>query len=500
MAPFAFDPLDEEQKKKAEAEQAAAGGAAPAMTGGGSTFSGGGSGAAMPSGDKGAARQGSGFVGLDKYMAANKGNDFGGQVTGKVQGSVNAAKGTLGQGASEFANASNQGTTRWGDVGNEAKGLIDSAGDQTTKENASRIQGLESAKYQGPDSFAGSAFGTQAGGAVQKATQQANALQSEGGRFALLDQYYGRPNYNSGQKSLDNLLVQNAPGVAARSQSIGGQAKTLAANAGQTGQDMNNLATANRAATDDTAKQTRDYLGNAVTGFQSGLDNRYKDFQNQAGAYNKSLYDDASDDVLGDDASKAFGVNYGTPLFDTKLSNYIQENPQGTKNEFATDADYAKYLALSQLSGEDPTYLQAGDRAKAGTAASGQNTVDQARLKGDLATKKAAAVNALQSGSPETAALMSDSAKAQIRDAYNLVAGGQWGKPSGGVPSSEDTADSAAFLLNRLGGPGADTSHMDAKQKQAYSALMNALEGGWSRQLGSTLTGTGLVKKHVASG
>ena len=388
MAPYSFDLLDQEQKKKQQEGQDDGMGA-PAMTGGGSTFGSGQPTQSQPGSEKGTNQQGSGFVGLDKYMTANKGSGFGNQFTGKVQGTVEAGKNALNQGAEGFTQASNQGTTRWNDVGDTVKGIVDNAGDNTAQDQVSQYQGYANAKYQGPQNFLGSAYGTQAQSAVNKASQEANAFQTEGGRFALLDQYYGRPKYNSGEKALDNLLVQNTPGVQARAQSIGNQSKQLAASGVQKTQDLDNLATSNAAATQDTAKQTRDYLGNAVTGFQSDLQKRYQDYTAGNDAYNQARRSDLSDDALDEETLNLLGLSEGSNLYDLNLSNYLQENPQGTVGEFASDQDYARYLALQQLAGEDPTLLSSEDRANAGKATGkGRLSADKDRIVSDAAARK----------------------------------------------------------------------------------------------------------------
>ncbi len=382
--PYSFDPLDEEQKKKAQEQQ---GGAAPSMTGGGQTF-GAGSGGGLsqgPQADKGAQTQGSGFVGLDKYMAANRGNNFGNQVTGKVQGDVDQAKQGLASGTQAFTDASNQGTTRWNDVQGDVKNIVDNAGSGTSADDVSKYQGLAGAKYQGPESFLGSAYGTAAQGKVQKAAQAGQALQSEGGRFALLDNYFGRPNYSMGEKSLDNLLVQNAPGVAAKSQLIGGETKKLSRDAGQTEQSLNNLAASNRQATQDTAKNTKDYLGNANAGFQKDLDQRYQQYKSDTDASNAAMRSDLADNAWDQKTMAAFGVTPGTALWGVNAGSYLQDNPKASLGQFASDQDYAKYLAMEQLAGEDPSYLSAADRDKAGTgAAMGSYTVDQPRFQSDV--------------------------------------------------------------------------------------------------------------------
>lgn len=381
--PFSLDLEDEEEKKKAEQEQQAS--AAPAMTSGGESF-GSGQFKSGAQSEKGAQGQGSGFVSLDKYFNANKSSGFGNQVTGKVQGSIDSAKQDLQAGSEAFSNASNQGTTRWNDVEGQVKGIVQNAGDQTSQDDVSRVRGLADAQYRGPESFMGTAYGSKAQGSVDKARQQGKALQSEGGRFALLDQYYGRPNYSMGEKSLDNLLVQNTPGVAARSQTLGTQAKQVEGQAGQVQRDMNTLAAMNRQATQDAAKNTRETVSGAVGGFKDDLSKRYADYGSGLDAYNQARSGDISDDTWDAETLGLFGLNGGENLYNLDASTYLQENPKAALGEFASDEDYAKYLALSQLAGEDPTFLSAADRAKAGTGADkGRIGVNREAFQRDLA-------------------------------------------------------------------------------------------------------------------
>ncbi len=383
--PFTFDELLDSQKKKDQEDGETQGISAPAMTGGGETFQGQQTQQAQQ--PQGVSKQGSGFVNLDKYLTANQNNNFGNQFTGKVQGDVNQAKQSLANNSQDFINASNQGTTRWNDAQPTVKSLVDNAGDNTSSQDVANFQKYSNAQYQGPDSFSGSAYGTKVQGANTKASQEANALQNEGGRFALLDQFYGRPKYNTGEKALDNLLVQNTPGVSARAQSIGNQAKQFTNDLGQKTGELNNVAVSNRQATSDVAKKAKDYVGNAVTGFQTDLGNRYKDYESNTKAYNDARVNDLSDDEFDSDTLGLLGLKEGQNLYDVNLSNYLKQNPMGSPGEFASDQDYAKYLALEQLSGEEPTLLSASDRAKAGTA-NGKLGFDQDSLNRDILQSK----------------------------------------------------------------------------------------------------------------
>lgn len=401
--PYVYDPLLEEEKNPQQQGQQAP------MTGGGETFSGGAGGPApsAPQQQKGTNRQGSGFVGLDQYMAANKGSQFGNQLTGKVADTVNTAKNQLTQGAQDFTNASNQGTTHWGDVGDEFKGIVDRAGKDTTDAQTQRAKQLESTAYTGPQSFYGTAGANQALGGIDKAKQQAGALQSDGGRFALLDQYFGRPTYSLGQKTLDNALVSNQVGVPAKSQALLNRTNQISEDAKQTGQGLENLVTSNRQAAADTAKNATDYAQGALGNFQTDLDKRYADFNTQNDTYNQSMRDMAGhldpNAAVRDqgDVYSLLGLSNNQNLYGLNdFSKYLQDPTQVSESQFASPEEAARYRALGDIASDN--FQLPIDASQAGTAGTGRLTADKGGIQQALTQRHTAADqqtgNILQSG------------------------------------------------------------------------------------------------------
>lgn len=382
--PYVYDPLLEDQKNQQQPGQQAP------MTGGGSTFSGQ-SGQAPTSNQppKGTNKQGSGFVNLDQYMAANKGNQFGNQLTGKVSDTVNTAKSNLATGANDFTNASNKGTTHWGDVGDEFKGIVDKAGAATTDADKTRAKQLEGTSYTGPQGYYGTAGANQVQGGIDKSKQQAQALQSDGGRFALLDQYFGRPTYSLGQKTLDNALVANQPGVPAKSQALVNRTNQLSQAAKETGQGLENLVTSNRQASADTAKNANDYATTALTNFGSDLDKRYSDFNTGNDDYNQAMRDAvtnlgtaASTNATGDPYS-LLGLTNNENLYGLKdFSPYLQDAVQPTESQFATPEEAARYKALGDIASDN--FQLPIDATQAGTGGTGRITADTGKVQGAI--------------------------------------------------------------------------------------------------------------------
>lgn len=168
-----------------------------------------------------APKAGSGrFVNLQKYMQAGKGQQFGEQVAGKVEGQGKESKQAVGQAAEAFKAAAAKGTAA-GQAGIGGQGMtaeqlqqagqafgkqaIQGAGaDGLGDQQIGQFQKLISGQYAGPNQLQDVAKLR----AQAQAAQQMGALaQSTGGQQQLLGQLYGRPTYTGGQQKLDTLLL-----------------------------------------------------------------------------------------------------------------------------------------------------------------------------------------------------------------------------------------------------------------------------------------------------
>jgi len=151
------------------------------------------------------------FQNLNSYLAANQGNGFGQQFVGDVNNTVNQAQSAQQQGLQSFESAADAGTTQ------QNNAAVQQAVDNpyATSQNPAEEQAFQSqlnAQYLGPSTFsADQAAYQQAAGATQQAADTAQAAGTESGRFALLNNYFGNANYNQGDQSLDNLLIQANP-------------------------------------------------------------------------------------------------------------------------------------------------------------------------------------------------------------------------------------------------------------------------------------------------
>lgn len=148
--------------------------------------------------------QGTGFQNLNAYLDANQGNNLAQQVGGKISGAADQANTDFGNAQTSFKSQVDQNTVK-ADPNNVQSVLADPV--NASKDDTAAFQKQMFANYNGPtDSNSYQPF-QQAQTEAQNAYNQGQQAKDEGGRFALLNNYFQTPNYTQGQKSLDNALL-----------------------------------------------------------------------------------------------------------------------------------------------------------------------------------------------------------------------------------------------------------------------------------------------------
>lgn len=324
------------------------------------------------------------FQNLNDYLSANENSGFADQFGDKVSGDISKAGDAQNQAGQVFKSQSDSGTNNF-DEGFTNSALSDPYAFSQNQGNVDKFKAQKNSDYKGPNSFADSADSYQkAYGATQKSQDVAQNYGNEQGRFSLLDNYFGRPGYNQGEKNLDQLLVQ---GGAHTSQNIE-QAKNNATNYQQNldkmSSDLGGYAAQNRATSQATQQKTRDALGlNADNSFKAtdnvtgngafqdvaeGLDAKALARQNELKTINaklapiagagSSLYE------LGHNQKDLdpYGLNYSD--FDDShnidFTNYLYAN-RGTNSFGSNLAPYVApfYVGGTELLGESPkSYLK----------------------------------------------------------------------------------------------------------------------------------------------
>jgi hypothetical protein len=332
---------------------------------------------AGPSGDPNqkakSANSGSNFANIDNYLRNNNGQAFGQEVGSRVQGSINQARQGVDTAVGEVRNQIQQ--APGAPALEQINQVVQGAGKNTTPDQAKQFQGWMNQSYQGPSGLSDNqAAHSRLQGGINKAKAEATAVGTEAGRFSLLDQYFGRPNYSFGQKSLDNLLVQGGGGLGNtrayqdQAAQLGGYAKDqsegLVRDAAQKkGEIEQGRINARTAIGLDEMGQVK---GGALGGFQSDVDNRVKAAaQARDDGYN-SILDDLADYRVSQDTLAATGLQGGELAYDLDFKNYLNKGADPTRAQVASKDDYARYLALTQLAGIDPTFLTPETQSQAG--------------------------------------------------------------------------------------------------------------------------------------
>lgn len=345
------------------------------------------------------ADKGSGqFADLSNYLRINQPQNFGTQLAGKVGSDIQNEGNAIDQTGQEFKSRADQATVQ-ANPDLVARATGDQAADfAADKANVDAFQKQMKASYAGPTSFsdASDLFNT-ATGAAQTATQKADAGQSESGRFALLNDYFGNPTYTQGQKSLDNLLVQNDPNAQQAFDQMKQNAQGVADKEKTVESSSNAYGSAARGTTEATSNAARaalgvDASGNVLTDAsgnplnQGAIGTLENTLQNSATSA-QAAYDKATQDIQAAVASKdlskltpeekqMLGLELPQDLYKVDPSNYLSFTPKTDINVSteASKADAARLDALLKLGGLQNSFL---DDSVAGTAPTSFAKFDQ---------------------------------------------------------------------------------------------------------------------------
>jgi hypothetical protein len=380
--PYAYDPnlqKDDEQQKQQNGVQISGASPTTEASGGLSTPEGQGTQAQQP------LKTGSGFQNLDSYLQANQGQQFGNQVTGKVQGEITGAQDNMKKASDQFKTQ----VDHSGSVASQDQ--INQAIADPTHADAKQFQSWQNTSYTGPKSLADNqAAWNQYFAQANKAQTSANLLGNEPGRFTLLDQYFGRPSYNFGEKSLDNLLVQHTPGVGEKTQKIQNQAYQLKSQGQQEGKALQDYAS-------KRAGQVEQTRNNANTAFNTALQNQYQTIDSALSAANaqrasqqQQLDQGIASGSFSPDELSALGLTSGTNYYNLDLNNYISKGNPLTSSQVMTPEQRAYVQALTQLGGVGNPYGASGP-----SDTSPAYSFDNARFDQDLNSVKTQYQNAI---------------------------------------------------------------------------------------------------------
>jgi hypothetical protein len=348
--PYVYDPNLEEDKDQ---EGVASG--TPKLAGGSSSNE-----APVASGAAPAQQQekelntGSGFQNLDKYLKTNQSQEFGQQVLGKVGDTLNTAKDNQANAAQNFQNKVQSANYT------PDQGKVDQALANPGEANAKDFQKWMSQSYEGPKSLADNQDSwNQYWSGTNQAQAQSKALGSEAGRFSLLDSYFGRPEYNFGEKSLDNLLVQQS-GTGKEARNLQNQAAQLKSQGDLQARNLQGVAAQRAGQVEQSRNQVNQAFGQAQSAAQGDVQNTVAQAQTKRAADQAAVQQAIASGQLTNAQLASLGLQRGQKVFDVDLGKYLglNQNPIAAE-EVATGDQRARLNALSQLAGQEQSYLGA---------------------------------------------------------------------------------------------------------------------------------------------
>jgi hypothetical protein len=335
-------PEDENQE---QSQAGASGGSQVVPTTGGGGGQTAGTAAPQAGAAPGATNKGTGFVNLDKYVKANANQNFGGQVVQGVDNSANDARSSLSNVQNNFQTAANAGTVaKDNNVLNQIKS--GQAANVVKNQNSlASYNNMANAAYTGPrelstqDGFLDLAkkYGT--------AQSNLNNTQTSSGRYALLSDMYGRPQYSHGEKRLDQAILQADPNSRQQFESLRQKYAGI----------ENDIDTASQSASADAIRraQEMDALRKQTQGLTKSQWDSLNSQLNTRMAGQNAQRNQAYQNMLATEIAKAQQGSIFTPDAIAKAVTSASKKGKDLTNisQVASKEDIAKYNALAKLMG-----------------------------------------------------------------------------------------------------------------------------------------------------
>jgi hypothetical protein len=342
--------------------------------------------------------RGSNFVGLKSYLDANKtqAGKLGDQTAGVISNSANDARSSI----SGLNDAFNTQAGAPVSLNSQALNKIPQA-ETLSDDEKSNLKTAYNANYSGPSALTDlTGQYTEAQGKLNKARQTVDAAGTEQGRQTLVSQINDKPR-TQGITNFDNILL-SAGGGREKVQGAAEANKDVKDDVlGQANIAAQQKASDIKSQNDAVRAQTQSAVTGASEQFNTSLQQKLQDAIAKITGKNQNVVTDIAD--LGqvyEDTADIFGLNAGEALYGADLNNYLtQADPTAVNaGNVADQTDYARYLALSELSGGTPSLLKQENIGQAGTAQNMGPTAKYQDLRSYLGSKGAEFERAMTTG------------------------------------------------------------------------------------------------------
>lgn len=323
------------------------------------------------------------FAGINDYLRANKtqAEKLGQNVANTVSNQANEARQSVGN----LQNAASEQIKPVSQLDEGIFNTIQTGAETLTPEQRQQVKSVVNYQYSGPTDYTqlGDAY-SNAANSVKNATQVLQNTQTEEGRVNLLSQLNGGRR-TQGVNTFDAALLsagggrQELENVANQNKDLQDLFNTTTSNitnqigrlddpntpeneaTGVMGQSQMQSQAAKKAVQDALAAWTASFNPKVQTTQQDLIDKQNRIAQDLAGT---DRY------ALTDETLQLLGLEEGMNTYGVDLNRFLQQADPSQINaaNVASAEDYARYLALADLGGINPTILQAGNEALAGTA------------------------------------------------------------------------------------------------------------------------------------
>lgn len=349
-------------------------------------------------------RRGSGFVNLQKYLGASSGKPLTQKVAGGISGTAEQAQTGLGKASDAFKQEVQSSTFGTPEQQQQRESILQKAqaGDApgklpgVTSDDVATYRGYAQAQYKGPQDLGSQ--GIQLLGQAQEAKRLGQAVGSEQGRKELLQRFVGAPQYTTGQRRLDELILGRGP----QQQLKSAQQKTLGSEQSAIKQLAVNKALAQQAKqqTAGFAEQTRKMAENPLEAVQQDIESRLSNAtQKQKQDYQNFINALGSGQITRDMIPKGGAIDLMTRTFGVDPKQYASMGMAPTRFSISSPEDQARYQALSSLAGRAGDYLPSGQQI-GGYDPSRPYGFDTSRFMSDVGARERAYQQALEEASP----------------------------------------------------------------------------------------------------
>lgn len=305
------------------------------------------------------------YTNLQSYLDQNKQANFGEKFSNTLGDTIKSAE--QGQKATEqsFKDKVNQSTIL------EDKNVTEAAANAprtivNDQNKLAQFRRQQNARYAGPTQLSDEqTLYNQAYSPTNKAVSEAGEAQTEGGKKALLNQYYGagagRYDYTSGQSNLDRVLLGMDPNTRSLLEQQKDRAEKAQNSFGMLQSSLNDYAKEKKGVTNEARENTNNALGRAIPAWQESVQNRVNK-QIQGRDENIKGINEAirqrKTGSLTDSDWELLGLDKNQPLYGIgKEGGVLSPNLDANLQTLATPEEYDISQAYATLANQPDTFL-----------------------------------------------------------------------------------------------------------------------------------------------